>query len=125
MKAEDDKGEIKDQLKDYKVKRESNREITTDVSPFVPSLGPVFEAPQNQPHPSMDIGVALNHLVNLQTKQTELSLLLINQQKAVHLPVKEPPVFSGNSFEYPAFITAFDSIIASNVHSIIFPREIH
>ena len=117
MKAEDDKREIKDQLKDYEVKRESNRELTTDVPPFVASLGPVFEAPQNQPHPSMDIGVALNHLVNLQTKQTELCSLLINQQKAVHLPVKEPPVFSGDSFEYPAFITAFDSIIASNVHS--------
>ena len=41
MKAEDDKREIKDQLKDYEVKRESNRELTTDVSPFVPSLGPV------------------------------------------------------------------------------------
>ena len=40
MEAEDDKREIKDQLKDYEVKRESNREITTDVSPFVPSLGP-------------------------------------------------------------------------------------
>ena len=33
------------------------------------------------------------------------------------MPVKEPPVFSGDSFEYPAFITAFDSIIASNVHT--------
>lgn len=26
-------------------------------------------------------------------------------------------MFSGDSFEYPAFITAFDSIIANNVHT--------
>ena len=33
------------------------------------------------------------------------------------MPAKEPPVFSGNSFDYPAFITAFDSIISENVPS--------
>ena len=128
MKAEDDKREIKDQLKDYEVKRESNRELTTDVPPFVPSLGPVFEAPQNQPHPSMDIGVALNHLVNLQTKQTELNSLLINQQKAVHLPVKELPVFSGQ-LRVPGFYHGFRldyrKLRPLRQRSIIFPIEIH
>jgi hypothetical protein len=34
-----------------------------------------------------------------------------------HLPVKEPPTFSRNVFDYPAFITAFDSIICDNVSS--------
>ena len=29
--------------------------------------------------------------------------------------MREPPTFSGDSFEYPAFVTAFDSIIAANV----------
>ena len=41
--------------------------------------------------------------------------MLINQQRTSHLPVKEPLKFSGDSFEYPAFVTAFDIIIASNV----------
>jgi len=44
-------------------------------------------------------------------------LLIINQQKINHLPVKEPPVFSGGYFEYPAFVTAFDSIISNSVPS--------
>ena len=55
--------------------------------------------------------------VTLQAKQTELSSLIINQQKITKLPVKEPPVFSGDYFEYPAFVTAFESIICSNVPS--------
>ena len=37
--------------------------------------------------------------------------MIISQQKTTHLPVKEPPIFSGDPFEYPAFITAFDSIM--------------
>ena len=40
---------------------------------------------------------------------------LINQQRSFHLPVKEPPIFYGNLFKYPAFITAFDAIITANV----------
>ena len=40
---------------------------------------------------------------------------MINQQRSFHLAVKEPPIFSGNPFEYPAFITAFDAIITANV----------
>ena len=40
---------------------------------------------------------------------------MINQQKTFHLPVKGPPTFSGDSFEYPDFVTAFDSIIAADV----------
>ena len=64
---------------------------------------------------SSNTNLALNQLINLQARQTELSSLLINQQKTFHLPVKEPPTFSGDSFEYPAFVTAIDSIIAANV----------
>ena len=57
--------------------------------------------------------LALNQLISLQARQTELSSLLINQQKTFHLPVKERPTFSGDTFEYPAFATAFDSITAN------------
>lgn len=31
--------------------------------------------------------------------------------------MKEAPVFLGDSFEYSAFITAFDSIITNKVHT--------
>ena len=57
----------------------------------------------------------LRELINLQVKQAELSLLLVGQQKRNGLRAKEPTVFSGNAFDYPAFTTAFDSIISGNV----------
>ena len=63
------------------------------------------------------MNTTLQEIVSLQAKQAELSSLIINQQKISNLPIKEPPVFSGDYFEYPAFITAFDSIICSNVPS--------
>ena len=59
----------------------------------------------------------LIELINLQAKQAEISLLLVEQQKRNGLQAKEPPVFSGNAFDYPAFTTAFDSIISGNVQS--------
>ena len=63
------------------------------------------------------MNTTLQEIVSLQAKQAELSSLIINQQKISNLPIKEPPVFSGDYFEYPAFVTAFDSIICSNVPS--------
>ena len=84
--------------------------------PFVPKGSP--EALRTQTSTQnceqfSNTNLALNQLISLQARQTELSSLLINQQKTFHLPVKEPPTFSGDSFEYLAF--AFDSIIAANV----------
>eukprot|EP00794_Sanderia_malayensis_P015567 gene15567-17144_t len=46
-----------------------------------------------------DIGITVNQLANLQVKQTELSSLILNQQRVSQLPVREPPTFSGDSFE--------------------------
>ena len=60
---------------------------------------------------------SLQQLVQVQTRQDELSALLTKQHVTNHLPVKEPPTFSGNVFDYPAFITAFDAIICDNVLS--------
>ena len=57
----------------------------------------------------------LQQLVQVQTRQAELSALLTKQHVTNHLPVKEPPTFSGNVFDYAAFITAFDSIICNNI----------
>ncbi|KAK2547130.1 hypothetical protein P5673_033095 [Acropora cervicornis] len=42
---------------------------------------------------------------------------ILNKESETTTAVKEPAVFSGDSFKYPAFVTAFDSIIANNVHT--------
>jgi hypothetical protein len=60
---------------------------------------------------------SLQQLVQVQTRQDELSALLTKQHVTNHLPVKEPPTFSGNVFDYPAFITVFNAIICDNVLS--------
>ena len=116
IKYEDIKTEISRQLSEQEDKQ-INSEHNPNSQPFVPKQMSAIGVSQNQPRPSTDIGIALDHLVSLQAKQTELSSLLVNQQRAAYLPVKEPPVFSGDSFEYPAFVTAFDSIIGNNVHT--------
>ena len=93
-------------------------EMDPNSPPFVPKTSPEALCTQTSTQnceQSSNTNLALNQLINLQARQTELSSLLINQQKTFHLPVKEPPTFSGDSFEYPAFVTAFDSIIAANV----------
>ena len=92
-------------------------EMDPNSPPFVPKNSLEALCPQSTQNyeQSSNTNLALNQLINLQARQTELSSLLINQQKTFHLPVKEPPTFSGDSFEYPAFVTAFDSIIAANV----------
>ena len=93
-------------------------EMDPNSPSFVPKTSPEALCTQTSTQnceQSSNTNLALNQLINLQARQTELSSLLINQQKTFHLPVKEPSTFSGDSFEYPAFVTAFDSIIAANV----------
>ena len=93
-------------------------EMDPNSPPFVPKNSPEVLRTQTSTQnceQSSKTNLALNQLINLQARQTKLSSLLINQQKTFHLPVKEPSTFSGDSFEYPAFVTAFDSIIAANV----------
>ena len=98
------------------------QEMKTDSTPFIPiSVSRDNNSSQKGKlaTPDLDqtssINVALNQLVDLQVRQTELNSPLINQQRSFHLPVKEPPIFSRNPFKYPAFITAFDAIITANV----------
>ena len=101
-------------------KREENQDIKQEsdpigFQPFLPTQ-PIQDHNTNDPcHESPK--ETLKELISLQAKQTELSSLLIQQQKRINLPAKEPPVFSGNAFDYPAFTTAFDSIISENVPS--------
>ena len=93
------------------------REMNPTSPPYVPKVSPKVLCTQTttQSCEYSNLNLALNQLINLQARQTELSSLLINQQRAFHLPMKEPPTFSGDSFENPAFLTAFDAIITANV----------
>ena len=94
-----------------------NNKVNPDSPPFVPLTIPDVQPANNATNSGQcsDINLALSQLINLQAQQTQLGSMLISQQKTFHLPVKEPLTFSGDPFEYPAFVTAFDSIIASNV----------
>ena len=118
------KQELKPDLRDQNIKRERSFSANPYAPAFVPNSysTPPFE-PLGAEHgltPRLQengVNITLHEIVSLQAKQAELSSLIINQQKTSNLPVKEPPVFSRDYFEYPAFVTAFDSIICSNVPS--------
>lgn len=90
-----------------------------DASPFEPrSSNPTVL--QQTPPPEEDMSVCdatLKEIVSLQAKQTELSTLIVNQQRASMLPSQEPPVFNGSYFDYLAFVGAFDTMIANKVDS--------
>ena len=59
----------------------------------------------------------VTQLIEIQKNQMELTTVLADQQRFHHLPVKEPPIFNGNPYEYFSFVSAFDSIISDNVIS--------
>lgn len=54
-------------------------------------------------------------LINIQQKQTELSQTIVSQQARSLLPTHKPPIFAGEALEFPAFWTAFESLIESKV----------
>ena len=117
-----DGGEIKQESKhaidNLPVKAESFG-IDPNAAPFVPKPG--FQVPvllKQQKDKSLEVdGTGLRELLALQTKQAELSALIVDQQKMSSLPAQEPPIFSGSYFDYPSFISAFDAIISSRVSS--------
>ena len=80
-------------------------------NPFTP---PSFKSGQEKDSP-IPGEVTLQEIVKLQTKQTELSALIAEQQRISSLPVQEPPTFSGNYFDYPIFMRAFETIIETRV----------
>ena len=104
---------------DMRKTNEVKQELRPIAPAFVPQTG-LNQKADNAPHldkQSHNMNFTLKQLVNLQAQQTELSSMLIEQQRSFHIPIKEPPIFSGDTFEYPAFVTAFDTIIAANVPS--------
>lgn len=59
-------------------------------------------------------GLDQNYL-DIQRKQAELSEMIVTQQARSLLPSHKPPTFSGDVMSYPAFITAFETIIEFKV----------
>ena len=76
-------------------------------NPFTPLL---FKSEQERQSPGPS-EVTFQEIV----KQTELSALIAEQQRISSLPVQEPPTFSGNYFDYPIFVRAFETIIETCV----------
>ena len=98
-----------------KIERENKLKMDAHPPQFIPKAEPAKTPEVNLlDHNRSD---ALKELITLHAKQAELSTLLVQQQRASQLPAKEPPVFTGDAFDYPAFTSAFDSIISSNVQS--------
>ena len=56
--------------------------------------------------------------MNIQRKQTALSQIMVSQKAKSLLPSSEPPVFYDDAMEFPAFMTAFESLIESKVEDI-------
>ena len=101
-------------VKDEKVKIESKpivasppikkEPFTLDhtVDPFVPRAAskpsshfPLAHTQREDRSHNADV-TNLSDLVALQAKQTDLSALIVEQQRMSSLPAQEPPVFSGN-----------------------------
>ena len=53
--------------------------------------------------------------LEIQKRQTELTEMIATQQLKGFLPTHKPPTFSGDIMEYPAFITAFETLVESKV----------
>ena len=129
---EEDNKSIRDQKSITEDKEKENHgddvkpsKLDPCVPSFIPkgspntSLSITQESPEvtNKTEDKRDLGElsAIRELISLQEKQTELSALIANQQMISSLPVQEPPVFSGNILDYPAFMQAFEAIIESKV----------
>jgi len=59
--------------------------------------------------------VTLEEIAKLQSKETELSAIIAEQQQITSHPIQEPPTFRCNYFDYPIFMRAFDTIIEAPV----------
>lgn len=91
------KQELKPDLRDQNIRRERSFSANPYTPEFVP---PSYSSPPPRAEHSFTprfeqngANTTLQEIVSLQAKQAELSSLIINQQKASNLTVKEPPVF--------------------------------
>ena len=92
---------------------QDNGFLNPKAPPFEPPNGPVVrqgmqagESPSRESKPEIsDRTDELTSVVKLVAEQQRMSLL----------PAQQPPVFSGNHFDYAAFISAFESLIECQV----------
>ena len=92
---------------------QDNGILNPKAPPFEPPNGPVVrqgtqagESPSRESKPEIsDRTDELTSVVKLVAEQQRMSLL----------PAQQPPVFSGNHFDYAAFISAFESLIECRV----------
>jgi len=87
--------------------------LNRKTSPFEPSNGPVvgqvIQAGESSLH-------ELKPEISGRTDElTAVVKLVAEQQRMSLLPVQQPPVFSGDHFDYAAFISAFESLIECRV----------
>ena len=87
--------------------------LNPKTPPFEPSNGPVASQ-------SMQAGESPSHELKseISSRTDELTAvvkLVAEQQRMSLLPAQQPPVFSGNHFDYAAFISAFESLIECRV----------
>ena len=54
-------------------------------------------------------------IVDIHRKQTELSQTIVTQQARILQSSSEPPMFYGDTMEFPTFITIFESLIEAKV----------
>lgn len=102
--------------------RHKSSTLRPEASSFAPMSSPVGAivkqeqraASEETTRPQDSI---LQQMVKLQAKKAELSAQFVSQQRASTLPAQEPPVFSGNYFDYPTFIAAFEEMIDKKVDS--------
>ena len=67
-----------------------NNKVNPDSPPFVPSTIPDAQPANNVTNSGQysDINLALSQLINLQAQQTQLSSMLISQQKTFRFPIR-------------------------------------
>ena len=86
--------------------------LNPETPPFEPSIGPavsqVIQAGESPSHLKPESSSRTDEL-------TAVVKLVAEQQRMSLLPAQQPPIFSGNHFEYAAFISAFESLIECRV----------
>ena len=87
--------------------------LNPKTPPFEPSNGPVagqvIQAGESSSH-------ELKPEISCRTDElTAVVKLVAEQQRMSLLPAQQPPVFSGDHFDYAAFISAFESLIECRV----------
>ena len=97
--------------------------FTKAEEPAVPVVPKHLYNPQESPHfsgrdPSSVVNESTyQEFPNVQRKQTKLSEMIVAQQARSELPSHKPATFSGDVMAYPAFITAFETLIESKVEN--------